>query len=506
MSTESVPVTHSLPDLLAERFPPLARYCPNLATLSQQQGLFLLLDCQEAFYGGAAGGGKSDALLMGGLQYVDVPRYSALLLRRTYEELSRSDGLIPRAESWLAGTDARKLDGGRKWVFPSGARLEFGHVKDEADKFNYQSAAYQYIGFDEATSFSQSMYEYIAFSRSRRLALGRIAKVPIRVRAASNPGNVGHLWVKQRFVDATTRKPGVVFIPAKVQDNPGLDVEQYRQTMSHLSEALQAQLLEGSWSAFEDMAFAKFGDAHLVDDFPLGDAYERFEAMDYGFNGTAWALVATDFDGNVIFYDSIAESDRLPDEIAALVSAKRKHEGWGFSNTVWADPSIWHRTATRNRFGDPAVLADEFGESGVPLTRANPDPRAGYARIRTLIEPDEKRRFPLWHPRAGEYGSPRMFVVARRCPELVEQLRAAPLQPVDKRDGGEMVDPVFESRHGHFVAMCRYAVMAKPAPSTPPVEELSEEDSVRQEQQRLIRQYDEQSDNPRFDRSRYVYE
>jgi Terminase large subunit, T4likevirus-type, N-terminal len=283
--SSEVRVTQQLPDLLAERFPPLARYCPNLPTLSRQQALFLLLDCEEAFYGGSAGGGKSDALLMSALQYVDVPRYSALLLRRTYAELEKSDGLIPRAEEWLARTDARKLDGGKKWLFPSGARLEFGHVQNEADKHNFQSAAYSFVGFDELTSFTESIYDYIGFSRARRLRMGRVAKVPIRVRSASNPGNVGHLWVKQRFVDAATRKPGVVFIPAKVQDNPGLDVEQYRQTMSHLSEALQAQLLEGSWSAFEDMAFAKFGELHLVDDFPLGDAYERFEAMDYGFNG-----------------------------------------------------------------------------------------------------------------------------------------------------------------------------------------------------------------------------
>src|SRR6266508_6612551 len=112
--------------MLAEQFPPLARYCPNLATISEKQALFLLLDCREAFYGGAAGGGKSDALLMAALQYVDVPGYSALLLRRTYAELEKSDGLIPRADAWLSNTDARRHDGGKLWTFPSGARLEFG--------------------------------------------------------------------------------------------------------------------------------------------------------------------------------------------------------------------------------------------------------------------------------------------------------------------------------------------------------------------------------------------
>jgi hypothetical protein len=472
-------VTSSLPDLLAERFPPLAQYCPNLPTISTPQALFLLLDCLEAFYGGAAGGGKSDALLMAALMYVDVPGYAALLLRRTYAELEKSDGLIPRADAWLSNTDARRIDGGRKWIFPSGARLEFGHVKDEADKHNFQSAAYSFVGFDEATSFSETTYEYIGFSRSRRKMFGRISKVPIRVRSASNPGNVGHLWVKQRFVDPRTRKAGATFIPAKVSDNPGLDTVQYRATMSNLSDALQAQLLEGDWSAFEGAAFSSFGDWNLIDEFPLGDAHSRLEACDYGLNGVAWSLVPTDYDGNIVFYDSIAESNLLPDEVAEIVLGKRKHEGWGFSNTVWADPAIWHRTATRGRFNQPAVLADEFSENGVPLARANNDPRAGYVRLRTLIEPDAERRFPAWHPRAGEYGSPRLFVVKSRCQPLVEQLRAAPLQPIEKPDGGEKIDPAWESRYGHFTAMARYAVMSKPSASVEPTREPTTADERR---------------------------
>jgi Terminase large subunit, T4likevirus-type, N-terminal len=459
-------------EFLAERFPPLKTYCPNLPTISAPQAAFLLLDQREAFYGGAAGGGKSDALLMAALQYVDVPGYAALLLRRTFAELEKADGLIPRAEEWLSGTDARKQDGGRKWIFPSGARLEFGHVENDNDRFKYQSAAYQFVGFDELTSFSETVYEYIGFSRSRRRALGRVRRVPIRVRSASNPGNIGHGWVKTRFVDPRTRKPGAVFIPARVADNPGLDVAEYRATMSELSEDLQAQLLEGDWEVFQGAAFPKFGDLHLVDSFPL-EGYSSVEAMDYGLNGTAWALVAADYDGNVVFVDSITERDLLPDEVAALVTAKRK-AGWGFRSRAYADPSIWHRTGQRNKWGAPAMLADEFSDAGVPVTPANNDPRAGLVRLRTLIEPDDEHVFPAWHPRAGEPGAPRLFVVRHGCPALVEQLKNAPLQPLDRRDGGEIVDPEWESKHGHFSACARYAVMAKPGPSKVPEPEAPE--------------------------------
>lgn len=472
MSTE-LPLVH-MPDLLADRFPALARYCPNLATVSAPQALFLLLDQEEALYGGAAGGGKSDALLMAALQYVDVPGYSALLLRRTYAELEKSDGLIPRAMEWLSGTDARKSDGGKRWIFPSGARLEFGHCQDEADRFAYQSAAFTFCGFDELTSFTETIYTYIGFSRSRRRSVGRVSKVPIRVRSASNPGNVGHGWVRARFVDERTRKPGAVFVPAKVADNPGLDVAQYRRTMSHLSEELQAQLLEGDWQVFEGAAFPRFGDIHLIDDFPLGDMRERLEAADYGLNGVAWALVATDFDGNVVFVDSITDRDLLPDEVAALVVAKRK-AAWGFGHSAFMDPSVWHRTGQRNKWGRPQMLADEFSDAGVPLEPANNDPRAGLVRLRTLIAPDAEHAFPSWHARAGEFGSPRMFVVRQACAALVEQLRNAPLQPIDRRDGGEIIDPNWESRTGHQTAMARYAVMAKPAPSAEPKKSLEEE-------------------------------
>ena len=448
---------------MAEKFPPLAKYWPHLQRVSAKQAAFLVLDQFEAFYGGAAGGGKSDALLAAALQYVDIPGYAALILRRTYAELEKSDGLIPRADAWLSGTDAHRIDGGKKWVFPSGARIEFGHVKDEVDKHGYQSAAYSAVLFDELTSFTESIYEYIAFSRSRRPMEGPLSRVPIRVRSASNPGNIGHLWVKQRFVTEKTRQPGVVFIPATVADNPGLDVAQYRETMSHLSESLQAQLLEGDWDAFHGAAFA-VSDEHLVDGFALQDAHERFEAADYGLNGCPWALISVDYEGNLVFYDLLYVKDMLPSDVCDLVIEKRKGE-WGVGNVAYLDPSIWHRTGARNKWGAPAMLADEFTDHGVPVVPANNDPRAGLIRLRELLELDPAHPFPSWHVRAGELGAPRVFFARDRCARLIEELRASPLQPVGKTDSGEKVDPEYESRYAHSVPMARYAVMTRMAPS-----------------------------------------
>ena len=128
--------------------------------------------------------------------------------------------------------------------------------------------------------------------------------------------------------------------------------------MGELSAELQAQLLDGSWDVFQGAAFPKFGDLHLIDRFPLGDGYSRLEAMDYGLNGTAWALVATDFDGNHVFVDSVTEKNPLPDEVAARVIEKRK-AGWGFKSTVYADLSIWHAPGRAMRNDSPA--ADDGG-------------------------------------------------------------------------------------------------------------------------------------------------
>jgi hypothetical protein len=241
-------------------------YVPQKPTPRQQ--LFLNLENEkEVFYGGAAGGGKSSALLMDALKYTHVPGYSALLLRRTYADLSKQGALMDRAKEWLTPFKADGVEWNEQrkmWTFPSGARLAFGYLETENDKFQYQGAEYQYIGFDELSQFTKTQYTYL-FSRLRRL---KNSDVPIRMRSGSNPGGVGSKWVNERFIpEAFTPEDAVdekvwtkvdndeetgtpitrFFVPARLDDNPHLDQEEYELSLRELDPVTRAQLRRGDW-------------------------------------------------------------------------------------------------------------------------------------------------------------------------------------------------------------------------------------------------------------------
>jgi len=196
---------------------------------------------------------NSDALLMAALQYVDTPGYAAMLFRRTFQQLSLEDSLLDRAMKWLHPYRKTKeihwSEKKHRYTFPSGSTLTFGHLEHENDKYNYDSAAFQFIGFDEVTQFTETQYTYL-FSRLRKLA---DFNVPLRLRSASNPGGIGHEWVKRRFITFPELED-IITIPAFMEDNPELDRVAYEKSLEKLDPITKERLRWGNWDVKQEGA------------------------------------------------------------------------------------------------------------------------------------------------------------------------------------------------------------------------------------------------------------
>jgi predicted phage terminase large subunit-like protein len=218
-------------------------YCPERASFTQK--VFLRCYSLEALFGGAAGGGKSSALLMAALQYVDIPQYSAILFRRTFADLSLPGALMDRFKTWIAThEDVHWNNNSFIATFPSGARVSFGYLNNAGDYLRYKGSEFQFIGMDEVTEIRESDYRYL-FSRLRRPVSGPLSEVPLRMRAASNPAPN---WVRQRFiVEGKSEKR--IFVPSRLTDNPGIDAVSYRRSLQALDPLERRRLEEGDWWA-----------------------------------------------------------------------------------------------------------------------------------------------------------------------------------------------------------------------------------------------------------------
>ena len=253
-------------------------FCPHTPHPKQRE--FLSLDCLEALYGGAAAGGKSDALLMAALMYVDLSGYSALILRRTFKELDLTGAIMDRARSWLVGRPGvqwSEVD--KRFTFPSGATLTFGYCSSYADAQQYKSAEFQFIGIDELTDWEERTYTFL-FSRLRKLTG---VAIPLRMRGATNPGGIGHEWVKARFVKNEAGKPTQPFVPARLDDNEHADRDSYLMSLSKLDDEQQRQYRDGEWILDPSgLQFAYLASRNSVLVLPPRAGYQVTFSIDYG--------------------------------------------------------------------------------------------------------------------------------------------------------------------------------------------------------------------------------
>jgi predicted phage terminase large subunit-like protein len=290
-----------------------------------KQAMFLMNGRLEGLFGGAAGGAKSSGLLMAGLQYVLYPSYSGLLLRRSFKDLSLPGALMDRAHEWLHDTDAKWDDLIKTWKFPSGATLSFGYLEAERDKFRYQGADFTFCGFDELSQFTEPQYLYL-FSRLRK---SKDNPIPLRMRAASNPGDIGHSWVKERFI--TYKGTDRFFIPSLYTDNPHLDQKAYEISLNKLDPITRAQLKEGNWDVSFTSGLFKREWFEIVDFIPPGRTVRYWdlaatEQKDY--NDPDWTVGCLMSEHAGIFYvKDIVRVRKGPGEIEKIVRKTAEIDG-----------------------------------------------------------------------------------------------------------------------------------------------------------------------------------
>ena len=276
----------------------------------EKQRIFMARPEDEALYGGAAGGGKSDALINEALRQVHIPHYKALIIRKTFPQLSE---LIDKTHNYYrrAFPKARYNGTSHTWTFPSGAKIIFGSMQHANDRYQYQGQAYDYIAFDELTHFTWDEYNYL-FSRNRPNGPG----TRVYTRATANPGGIGHGWVKERFITATkpmttvwddveivfpdghteTRRKSRIFVPSTVFDNPALlaNDPDYLTRLASMPEAERKALLYGDWDSFSGQVFVEWRNdpdhyldrryTHVIKPFKVPAEWSIWCGLDWGYS------------------------------------------------------------------------------------------------------------------------------------------------------------------------------------------------------------------------------
>lgn len=425
-----------------------SKYVPHTPHPPQRE--FLDLDCLDALYGGAAGGGKSWTLLASALRYVDVPDYAAIIFRRTYEDLKLPGALISRSKEWLRSTDARWNENNSRWTFPSGASLSFGYLKDADDHFRYQGAEFAFIGVDEAGQIRPNQLRYL-FSRLRRpdsVTTGHpLGSVPLRMRLASNPGGRAHEYLKRRYVDripdpddvedTEERAQARVYVPARLVDNPSLDQGAYRESLAHLDPEERQQLLDGNWDA---RGYGSWFFPDLAGAINLGREYEeRLQAgemvppaggalhlgIDWGENTAA--ILAWPLEGGGLFIarEVVAPGSEPGQSTHRMLAMNQWDLPWGQARFDAAGiQSMRTFVATsQHALGNhrPSAKSVPFGAQA---------PRTGRSAARSVkgVSCTYLRRLVR---RAAEGQRVQVLAVSPRCPELLRQLKLIERNPED---------------------------------------------------------------------------
>ena len=424
---------------------------------------FLAAPEREVLYGGAAGGGKSYAILADPMRYMVHPQFSGLILRHTTEELReliwKSQELYPKIYPGIKWSE-RKM----QWEAPSGARLWMSYLDRDEDVMRYQGLSFSYIAFDELTQWSSPFAWNYMRSRLRSTA----PDLPVYMRATTNPGGPGHQWVRKMFIvpsppgksfwatDVDTGQTLVYpdghskagqplfkrrFIPAKLSDNPHLASSgDYEAMLLSLPEMQRRQLLEGDWDVADGAAFSEFNRSiHVVDPFDIPHDWMRFRACDYGYgsySAVLWFAVAPD--ESIIVYRELYVSKVLAEDLAEMILRAESNEKIRYGVL---DSSCWHKR------GDTGPsIAERMILKGC---RWRPADRSAGSRVAGKNEIHRRLQIDPFTEK------PRM-VFFNNCVQTIADLPTLPLDKTNPEDINTKV------QNDHTYDALRYGVMSRP--------------------------------------------
>lgn len=353
--------------------------------ITEKQEQFVYSQAFETLFGGAAGGGKSYGQLVDALLYaLQYPKSKQIIFRRTFPDLERS---IIRTSLELYPKEIASYNSSKHiWRFKNGSIIDFGYIDNENDVYQYQSAEYDVIRFDELTHFTEYMYVYM-ISRCRGAN-----PYPKYIKSSTNPGGVGHSWVKERFIDigepntihnikqedgTTTSR---IFIPSRVQDNLFLMANDpdYLIRLQNLPEKEKKALLFGEWDIFDGQFFTEFKrDIHVCKPFEIPKTWRIFRTRDYGLDMCACYWIALDWNMNAYVYKELYESNLIVSEAARKINEMTTEDIY----CDYAPPDLWNRNRDTGK-----STSDIFAENGQYLTKADNNRVTGWLAVHEWLK------------------------------------------------------------------------------------------------------------------------
>lgn len=424
-------------------------------SITKKQQKFIDSEAFETLFGGAAGGGKSYGQLVDALLYaLKHPKSKQIIFRSTFSDLEKS--LIRVSLNLYPLSIAKYNDSKHTWKFNNGSIIDFGYIQYEKDVYQYQSAEYDVIRFDELTHFTEYMYTYM-ISRCRGAN-----SYPKRIKSSTNPGGIGHTWVKDRFIDIgepntihtckleTGEDVTRIFIPSLVTDNKFmLDYDpDYIKRLDALPEKERNALKYGDWDIYDGMFFPEFKRRiHIIEPFVIPNHWNRYIAMDYGLDMFAVLFFAIDTKGKAYVYNEIHKSNLIVSEARQVLKSVMRQYKYKY---IYAPPDLWNRNRDTGK-----STAELFYEGGIELAKASNNRISGWLNVKEWLKIRK-----IKNEQTGELYEDSDLKIFSNCINLIKYL---PQLQRDEKDPNDVATEPHEPTH--ITDALRYFCVSRIAPT-----------------------------------------